>query len=321
MKESITKFGRGLVLLFAVAIAALSTPMATAQSNLPPTWVFARAYAGWNIIGQQANTYTFNGGVCNYAPSNNGNSPSFFVFSGYQGSTLVYNPVLISDADPTKNELVTPTSTSQTSSSCGFAGTTANSHTSFVLSSGTVGLQEAITSQTQSTWPGNVILDQTWFTAAAALPGHPLPQTLITAATGNTSVAIVDTTTSPWMYWRWNGTAYAATSYSGGSSAPTATAGAAAGTSPTGPTNTGNGNSMTVALTTGSATTTGTLFVETYANTTFKYIPVCSVWNYGTNVVGITYAVTWSTDHAVVTVTAPAAPVAATAYTFKVACQ
>lgn len=319
--RTFSEFKRGLVALGAVLVLALSALPSVAQANLPPTWVFARAYAGWNIVGQQANTYTFNGGVCNYTPYTNGNSPSFFDFSGYQGASKVYNPVLITDANPALSEIVTPTSTVQTSSSCGFAASTANSHTSFVLSSGTVGLQEAITNQMQQVVPGNVILDQYWFTQVRALPTNPLPQTLITTATGNTSVAIVDTTTSPWMYWRWNGTAYAATSYSGGTSAPTAAAGAAAGTSPTGPTNTGNGNSMTVALTTGSATTTGTLFTETYANTAFKYIPVCSVWNYGVNTVGITYAVTWSTDHAVLTVTAPVAPVAATAYAFKIYCQ
>lgn len=305
-----------------VAVALLAVVSATAQNNLPPTWVFARDYAGWQIIGQQADTYTFNGGVCNYAPYTGGLMPAFFDFSGYQGATKVYNKVLITDANPTKNEIVTPTATSQTSSSCGFTATVANAHTSFILSSGTVGLQEAITAQTQSSWPSNVILDKNWFTRVLALPGKPTPQSVILAATGTTAVAIVDTTTDPWMYWRWNGTAYAPTSYSGGSAAPTAAAGAAAGTSPTGPTNTGNGNSMTVALTEGSAPTTGTLFTETWATTGFKYIPVCSVWSSGTNsFTAFTYAVTWSTDHAVLTVTATSAPTAATAYGFTVVCQ
>lgn len=309
-----------------VAVALFAASVAAPAQNLPPTWVFARAYNGWNIIGQQANTYTFNGGACNYAPYNNGNSPSFFVFSGLQGSTTVYNPVAILDANPALSEIVTPTSTVQGAATCGFAATTTNQHTSFTLVSGTAGLQEAVTNQQQSGPPSNVMLDQYWYNAVFALPGQPTPESLIKAAKGSSNVTIVDTTTSPWTYWRWSGTAYAAaTTLTGGASAPTPAAGAAAGTSPTGPTNTGDGNTFTVALTTGTATTTGTLFTETWATSAaFLYPPTCRVYSTPSQTnqfTAFTTAVTFTSSAAKLTVTATTAPTASTAYGFTVVCN
>lgn len=198
------------VLLF-LAVGVL----APAQANLPPTWVFARAYNGWSIIGQQANTYTFNGGVCNYSPYNNGNTPSFFVFSGSQAGVTVYNPVAIIDANPTQSEIVTPTSTTQSGASCGFAGSVLNQHTSFQLQSGTAGLQEAILTQQQSSPVLDVILDKYWYQSIAALPGAPTPASIIAAAKGNANVGIVDTTTAPWTFYAYNGTGYVAAASTG----------------------------------------------------------------------------------------------------------
>lgn len=296
--------------------------------NLPPTWVFARNYSRLSLIGQQANTYTFNGGACNVSPLNNGSSPAFFAFSGLQGVTTVYNPVAIIDANPTLNEIVTPTSTTQSTAACGFAGSVVNQHTSFTLTSGTVGLQEAVTNQPQSGPPSNVMLDQYWYTQVFGLPGSPTPESLIKAAKGSSNVTIVDTTTSPWTYWRWSGTAYAAaTTLTGGAAAPTAAAGAAAGTSPTGPTNTGDGNTFTVALTTGTATTTGTLFTQTWAvvgSGGFGYPPTCRVYSTPSQTnqfTAFTYAVTKPSTQAILTVTATTAPTISTAYGFTVVCN
>ena len=203
---------RASALLVAVALFGFGLG-ATAQINQPPTWVFARAYNGWGIQGQQANTYTFNGGACNFTPYNNGNTPSFFVFSGSNAATTVYFPVAILDASPTLSEVVTPTSTSNTSSTCGFAATT-NSHTSFSLVSGTAGLQEAIITQQQSTPVFNVILDKYWYQSVASLPSQTAAG-VIAAVTGNANVGIVDTTTLPWTFYSWNGTKYVANSATG----------------------------------------------------------------------------------------------------------
>lgn len=202
----------------AAALLVLLTIGALAQgpANYPPTWVYARAYNGWQIIGQQANTYTFNGLVCSYAPYNNGTTPSFFDFSGFQNTTAVYNPVFIQDANLALNEIVTPTSTTNGSGSCGFAGSVANQHTSFTLSSGTAGLQEAITNQLQSTPVFDVVLDKYWYQLVSAFPVATTPQSIIAALKGSANVGIVDTTTSPWTFYSWNGVNYVADASTGG---------------------------------------------------------------------------------------------------------
>lgn len=205
----------------AVAAAALLILLgvcafAQGPSSYPPTWVYARAYGGWQIIGQQANTYTFNGGACAYPPLNNGPTASIFDFSGIQGVTTVYNPVFIQDANPALNEIVTPTSTTNTSATCGFAGSVANQHTSFTLGSGTAGLQEAITYQLQTTPVFNVVLDKYWYQLVSAFPVTTTPQSIIAALKGNANVGIVDTTTSPWTFYSWNGVNYIADASTGG---------------------------------------------------------------------------------------------------------
>lgn len=318
--------GRALCTLAFIVGSFGFTPLAAsaqANNNLPPVNVYARAYNGWQILGQQANTYTFNGGACNFTPFTGGNSGSFFVFSGSQAGTTVYFPVYIQDVNPSLSEIVTPTSTVQSSASCGFAASTTNQHTTFTLSSGTAGLQEAIASQVQGQPPFNVLLDTNWYQNVYGLPGSPTPESLITAAKGNTGVQVIDTTTSPWTYWRWNGTAYAATAFTGGASLPTIAAGVAAGTTPTVANPSGDGNTLTANVTSGTSPTTGALFTETWATSNaFLYPPVCRVWNSGANTIPITYAVTWvGGNHAVLTVSVASAPVASTAYQFKVSCQ
>ncbi len=309
-----------LVLCLVVAVAAI------AQGNLPPTSVFARSYNGWNIVGQQANTYTFNGGVCTYSPYTNGNAPPFFVFSGLQSSTTVYFPVAIVDADPTKSEIVTPTSTVQGSGSCGFAATTANAHVSFVLSSGTAGLQEAIVSQQQSAPTFDVFLDKSWYQSVAGLPGSPSAASIIAAAKGNSNVAIVDTTTTPWTFYSYNGTGY--TVAASNQTVPTLALGQGAGGTPTSTSVVGTGTSGLVSLTTGGTapTTAATIFTLTWpaiASGGFQYAPTCTITSAGTNVapVGTTTSVAGPPAVATYTSNATTALTNTTAYKFSYSCR
>ena len=205
-----------LCLVLGLSVIPVVPAFAQGPSIYPPTWVYARAYNGWSLQGQSTNTFIFNGAVCNYAPYNNGNTASFFDFSGYQGSTLVYNPVFIQDANPTLNEIVTPTSTTQSSASCGFAASAANTHISFTLQSGTAGLQEAITNQLQSTPVFDVVLDKYWYQLVSAFPVTTTPQSIIGSVTGTANVGIVDTTTSPWTFYSWNGSKYITVPSTGG---------------------------------------------------------------------------------------------------------
>ena len=124
--------------------------------------------------------------------------------------------MFINDANPANNEVVTPTSTTNTQTSCGFAATTSYTHTSFQLQSGTAGLQEAIVYQPQNAPVFDVVLDKYWYQLVSGFPSTTTPQSIIKALTGNANVGIVDTTTSPWTFYSWNGVNYVATASTGG---------------------------------------------------------------------------------------------------------
>lgn len=216
MTQLTTSTRKAVAAVFALLLLSLCA-FAQGPASFPPTWVFARAYGAWSLVGQQASTYTFNGAVCQATPLNNGTqaTQSFFMFSGTQGSTTVYNPVFIQDANAALNEVVTPTSTTNSQTSCGFAATTSNSHISFTLTSGTAGLQEAISSQLQNTPAFVVILDKYWYQLVAAMPSTTTPQSIIAAAKGSANVYLMDVTQSPWQPYEWNGTKYVAASMNG----------------------------------------------------------------------------------------------------------
>ncbi len=276
---NLVKAIQGALAVLAVLLLAVFCPAQT-NPNLPPTWVYARAYNYPQIVGQSPNTYTFNGGVCNYSPYNNGTSAPFFVFSGYQSTTQVFFPVAIIDANASNSEIVTPTSTTQSTASCGFAASTVNSHTSFTLASGTAGLQEAIVTQFQTSPVFDVVLDQYWYGLVAGLPGSPSASSIILSVAGNSNVGIVDSTTSPWTYYCYNGTSY--TVCASNQTVPTLAEGAGAGGTPTGVSIVGTGLSGIVKITTGGTapTASATIFTLTWpaiASGGFQYAPACTI--------------------------------------------
>jgi hypothetical protein len=137
--------------------------------------------------------------------------------------TPVYFPVAINDVVPTNSEVFTPTATTNGATTCGFSGSPVNSHTTFQLQSGSSGLQEAIAYQSLYNAPTyDVVLDKEWYQLQAGIAGFTNGSTaaqIIAKVTGTTNVAIVDTTTSPWTFYTWNGTTYEPNSSSGSSTA------------------------------------------------------------------------------------------------------
>ena len=98
------------------------------------------------------------------------------------------------------------------SSACAVSMTTTYSHSSFYLTSGTGGLQEAINNGIQNAGGANtVILNAEWYSLVA--PSNPA--TVIASVHGNTALGLVDVTTTPYTAYQWNGTAYAEVSYGG----------------------------------------------------------------------------------------------------------
>jgi hypothetical protein len=314
----------GTVLSFLLVVAAGSVaPLASAQGAQVPKFLFASDYGQWQIPGASANTYQWSPGtICQVAPATSTNQ--FFAFA-------TNAPILVADATNANSEILTPSVVSQTASFCSITITPLNSHYSFRVQSATGGLQEALNAVAAGTaYATQIYLDKYWYQAVGGLTSQFVtvtPTSVIAAAKGSSGLRLVDVTTSPFTYYAWNGTAYTLQgTATGGATKPTIAAGAAAGTSPTVANLTGgNGNAFEADVTTGTATTTGTLFTETWATSSaFGYLPTCTVTSTGTNVAsGFTFAVTYpSSTHALLTVTGPTTPLTiSTAYKFWVNCN
>jgi hypothetical protein len=222
-------------------------------------------------------------------------------------------PIKIYDPNnPAIDEVLTPTSV-VTGSTCTATFTTANAHTTpWNIGSGTGGLQEAINAAAQTGVMNVVELDSLWhqFNGTAST---------IHAAVGSPYLSLQDATVSPNATWRWNGTNYIPTYSLLGIALPTIAAGAAAGSSPTVSTSAGSsGNVMTANVTTGTATTTGTLFTETVGTVPASGNMNCTWQSIGANV---SPAFTVSITGGVATIALSVAPAVSTAYIFAGDCN
>ena len=132
-------------------------------------------------------------------------------------------PIKIVDANPSLIEVVTPLAVFLTGG-CSVSLETAFPHSSFYLTSGTGGLQEAINnSRIRSGSPNTIILNAEWYALVA--PGNPA--TVIGSVTGGAGFGLVDVTTAPYTFYSWNGTQFVAAGFGGGGGSPTGAAGGA----------------------------------------------------------------------------------------------
>lgn len=293
--------------ILALAFAAIGLAFGfaqTASTPFPTPAFYASAFNLWSINGQNANTYTFPGrSVCNSSAQNQ----NFFVFA-------TNAPVFIQDSNSANNEIVTPSAVINTAGSCGVTISPSHSHYTFQMKSGTGGLQEAINAVKASGGvPALVIVDRNWYSNALALAPYSseTPVAMIQAAAGGYGVLIEDITVSPSLFYKWNGTAYSSTNSNWTNAAPTAAAGAAAGSGPTiANTKSSTQLSGVVNLTTGTTTTTGTIFTETSPATGsggFNNSGTCTVTQISGPTVGFTVATSGSTTRVcTVTVSTPA---------------
>lgn len=300
------------ILSILALVGLLTAPVAFAQSSTHSPFqqpeYYAVDYGQWAIKSQSANTFLFSPqGLCVASAAGS----QFFPFA-------TNAPVLINDATPANSEVVTPSAVTNASSQCGFTASPSNNHYSFQVVSGTAGLQEALNALASpaTAYPAKINIDRNWYVSANSVPGTSAAA-IITAAKGNAHAFLVDITSAPAINYVWTGTAYASGTWN--NSAPIAAAGAAAGTSPT-ISDAGTALSTTVSLTSGTATTTGSLFTVTWSSSHgFAYAPTgCTVNSIGTNsFTAFTIAVTGTTTP-VLTVTATSAPAVSTAYKFSV---
>lgn len=302
------------ILSILALVGLLTAPAAFAQSSTHSPFqqpeYYAVDYGQWAIKSQSANTYLFSPqGLCVASAAGS----QFFPFA-------TNAPVLINDATPANSEVVTPSAVTNASSQCGFTASPSNNHFSFQVVSGTAGLQEALNALASpaTAYPAKINIDRNWYVEANSVAGTS-GATIIAAAKGNAHAFLADITTVPVTNYVWTGTAYSSTSAAWVNVAPTAAAGTAAGTSPT-ISDAGTALATTVSLTSGTATTTGSLFTVTWGSGHgFTYAPTgCTVTSNGPNsFTAFTIAVTGTTTP-VLTVTATSAPTVSTAYKFSV---
>lgn len=293
----------------------LACGMAAAQSTYSGDATrSAVVFSQWSLQGQAANTYTFSPtSLCMFGSAGIGTFPAFSSF-GISGPVA---PVYINDSGtPANSEIVTPSAVL----TCGVTVSPAHTHATFALQSGTAGLQEALNSVATAALerPMAILLDRNWYATAKTLPGVTAAG-LIAAAKGSPAAYLEDITTVPHSLYVWNGTAYTVGTWT--NAVPAVTVGAAAGTAPAISVS-GVASIGTVQLTTGTATTTGTLYTLDWPTTgSFQYAPTCTVTSTGSNVLtSFSGATTYGSSHATLTVSVTGAPVAATVFLVSYSC-
>jgi len=320
------------IAIAATVLLALTVPdPALAQSQYGGAnyhWVFASDYATTALQGQGTNNFSWDldtagPGSCYSYPNGSSTSP-FFAF----GPTAHAFPLWLQDNSGSQSEVVNPSATSLTGSSCGFSASTSYSHTTFYVKSGTGGLYEALYSNLKTPYPLIVVLDTTWKSYIAALPGSKTPGGEIVgipSAFGTVNLSIVDITTTPPTIYTWNGSAYNAP---GGGTPTVALSTTGAGTGPTGLTVTGSGRSFNVSFTSGTTpSTTATIFTATYlsgtTSTGFNHQPYCTVTPIGPTLYTVgtpTYSGSASAGEVVTVPSTGTALTGSTFYSFHVDC-
>jgi hypothetical protein len=163
--------------------------------------IIAAQYGEYTVTGSNAGGFSFPAATCQVS----GGGKNFAAFSAGV-------PVKIVDSNPNLTEIATPSSVFI--GVCSLNMATAHSHTPpYYLTSGTGGLQEAITANQTTDGPNTILLNAEWYKLIA--PGNAA--SVIASVHGIADLGLEDITTTPFTFYQWNGTQYAVVS-SGGSS-------------------------------------------------------------------------------------------------------
>ena len=166
--------------------------------------IIAAQYGDYQVTGTQDETSTtgfaFPLGTCQV--SGGGRN-----FSGFATGV----PLKIVDANPALVEVATPSAVNI--DACTVTVSTVHSHQlPYFLTSGTGGLQEAINANGTGQGANTVVLNAAWY----ELVPPTSSATVIASVHGNTSLGLVDVTTTPYTTYSWNGSQYVANSSGGG---------------------------------------------------------------------------------------------------------
>ncbi|HEV2275629.1 MAG TPA: hypothetical protein VGR96_15765 [Acidobacteriaceae bacterium] len=167
--------------------------------------IIAAQYGEWRVQGYAPDTYK------NFVPTScrvQGGASFFAAFAA--GS-----PVKIVDGNPSRTEVVVPTTAISNNSECSITISPANHHeVPFYLTSATGGLQEAINANLAMPGTNTIILNNEWYRLGGSAA-------TIASVQGSANLGLVDVTQVPTVWYHWNGTRYAAVVPPGGGGAAT----------------------------------------------------------------------------------------------------
>jgi hypothetical protein len=195
--------------LILLAFAAAMTYCAQAQ-NIEGQPIAAQY--GEFKVQNEGNGFSFDPANCNVT----GGGENFPAFT-------TGTPVKVVDALPAQTEVSTTVTAFLSGSNCAVSlFGLAYQHTSFYLTSGTGGLQEALNNEKiNAGGNNNIILNARWYELIAPRTAS----TVIGTVSGSSSFGLVDITTNPYTNYNWNGSQYVLAAAPGGS--PSGAAGGA----------------------------------------------------------------------------------------------
>jgi hypothetical protein len=154
--------------------------------------IIAAQYGEFKVTGSTLGGFSFPPATCQVSAG----GKNFAAFS-------VGTPIKIVDSNPNLTEIATPSSVYVGACSVNMA-TVYNHVPPFYLTSGTGGLQEAITANQTTDGPNTIVLDAEWY--KLIVPGNAA--SIIASVHGIPDLGLEDLTTAPYSFYQWNGSQY-----------------------------------------------------------------------------------------------------------------
>ena len=166
--------------------------------SIPPVWgqtagqIIASQYGQFQVSGSTIGGFYFPPATCQVSAGGR-NFPAFSVGT----------PIKIVDGNPSLSETDTPTAVYINVCSVIMA-TTYNHVPPYYLTSGTGGLQEAITANQTVNGSNTIVLDAGWYNLIAPSSAA----SILASVHGIAALGLEDVTTTPSSFYQWNGTQY-----------------------------------------------------------------------------------------------------------------
>ena len=154
--------------------------------------IIAAQYGEFRVTGLTSGGFSFPPATCQVSAGGRN-------FAAFSTGT----PIKIVDSNPNLTEVATPSSVYIAACSINMA-TVYNHVPPFYLTSGTGGLQEAITANQTNGGPNTIVLDAEWYQLIA--PGNAA--SVIASVHGIQDLLLEDITTAPYTFYQWNGSQY-----------------------------------------------------------------------------------------------------------------